>query len=376
MLSLIHPFTPESCGVDESDVPRFWIPVFSQLKELASKMHTSCEVVFLGSGKARREIVHQGLVFRFYPRALNRARGFGREWSISLLKRMLVSPPKYPLLYVPSGGLAYAVALILKAMRRRYLVIIGGYVPEAGKKQLIYLRGATGVVVQTRKQRDIFIRYGISPARIFVIPNSVDSRLFHDANKSYGSLEGPRLLYVGRLLPGKGALDAVEIFFEVQKELPGASLELIGPAADQEYLASITAFIEDRGIGSKVGILGSVAHSRLQPFFSGADLLLLPSRSESFGKVLIEAMACGTPPVAFRGSGGPDEVISHGVDGLLVGPEDAATRVVALLKDPERLKEMGRSGVEKVAREFSYEMVTAMWERALRSSFPALGQAR
>jgi D-inositol-3-phosphate glycosyltransferase len=100
--------------------------------------------------------------------------------------------------------------------------------------------------------------------------------------------------------------------------------------------------------------------ARLADFYAAADAVLMPSRSESFGLVALEAQACGTPVVA-AAVGGLRYVVVDGVTGYLVeghDPGDHADRILSILADPARSRRMGRAGVEYSSR-FSWDATAA-----------------
>jgi glycosyltransferase involved in cell wall biosynthesis len=98
---------------------------------------------------------------------------------------------------------------------------------------------------------------------------------------------------------------------------------------------------------------------RLALLYSSADVMVTPSLQEAFGKTLIEAMACGTPVVAFN-SGGPVDIIEHRADGYLARPfcaEDLAEGIAWCLAERARALELGQRGRAKVEREFDINVV-------------------
>lgn len=107
--------------------------------------------------------------------------------------------------------------------------------------------------------------------------------------------------------------------------------------------------------------LGVLTDSAKRDFFAGIDAFGLPSRTDSFGLVLLEAWANGKPVVAYR-AGGPADLIRDGVDGFLVKCGDVAglrARLLQLTRDPVLARRMGEAGRERVAADFG-------WERSLR----------
>jgi len=102
-----------------------------------------------------------------------------------------------------------------------------------------------------------------------------------------------------------------------------------------------------------VNFIGSVKQEQLVSFYQDADVVLLPSKHESFGMVITEAMACGTPVIALEGSGGPEEIILNGFDGLVVPIENYSHTVLKLLTDQSLLKELSKNSLVSVKNKWS-----------------------
>jgi D-inositol-3-phosphate glycosyltransferase len=110
------------------------------------------------------------------------------------------------------------------------------------------------------------------------------------------------------------------------------------------------------GVEGRVSLIPPVPHSSLADFYRAADVLHVPSRSESFGLVAAEAQACGLPVVASR-VGGLTHAIEDGVSGILVDgwvPADHATALLGVLTDHDRAAEYGRGALEWSER-FSWD---------------------
>jgi glycosyltransferase involved in cell wall biosynthesis len=145
---------------------------------------------------------------------------------------------------------------------------------------------------------------------------------------------GPVIGYVGRIEPRKGVLDLVRAAPAIRARVPGARIVLLG---DDTYSA-------EPGYGALVAASTEVEHygwvHDASSLMSHLDLLVLPSYAEPFGTVLAEAMAAGTPVVA-TAVGGIPEVVSDGVDGLLVPPGRPDALADAVVRALERHDELG-----------------------------------
>jgi D-inositol-3-phosphate glycosyltransferase len=120
----------------------------------------------------------------------------------------------------------------------------------------------------------------------------------------------------------------------------------------------------DLGVAGRVQFLPPVPHDRLVDYYRAADVVVVPSRSESFGLVALEAAACGTPVVA-AAVGGLTAIVDDGVTGFLVegrDPLDWATPLSLLLDDPELAETMGARAAARSGR-WSWSMTAARLRR-------------
>ncbi len=193
-----------------------------------------------------------------------------------------------------------------------------------------------------------------------VVPNGVDVELFSRAQAA--SLPpGRPLLFVNRLDSRKGFRVATEAFELLAGRYPDLLLVVAGDGAERALVAGLPD-----GVKSRVILLGSVPHEELPPYHAAAELFLAPATGrESFGIVLVEAMAAGLPVVASH-IPGYREVVRDEVEGLLVPPEDAPALAAALgrlLDDHELAGSLGAAGRVRAER-YRWEAVAADVESA------------
>lgn len=155
---------------------------------------------------------------------------------------------------------------------------------------------------------------------------------------------GPLILGCGRLVEQKGFPYLLDAFAITRERIPGAALWIVGEGPQQPALERQ---IEALSLSQSVRLLGFKDNP--YRYMAAADLFVLSSIFEGFGNVVAEAMACGTPVVSTDCPHGPGEIITDGVNGLLVPPRDPqalADAIVRVLEDPalaKRLAEAGRA---------------------------------
>jgi len=194
--------------------------------------------------------------------------------------------------------------------------------------------------------------------------NFVDSRTYHpkevtELRLEYALPHEKILMHISNFRPVKRAMDVVDIFAQVSRDLP-CKLLLVGEGPE---LHKVHCKVKESGLQDKVFFLGKqddVAH-----VISMADCLLLPSEKESFGLVALEAMACGVPTVASN-TGGIPELITHGETGFLapVGDTTAmAGYVRKLMADPVLHKSMSENGITRAKTCFGDLKIMEQYER-------------
>jgi phosphatidylinositol alpha-mannosyltransferase len=196
-----------------------------------------------------------------------------------------------------------------------------------------------------------------------IVPNGVDIEAAPQGAKPPS--DELRLLFVGRAEERKGLPVLLAAFQALVEHVP-SRLTVVG--ADPEEIARRVA---DPELMSHIDVLGKVSDSVLWKQLGEADVLCAPSLAgESFGMVLIEAMAAGTPVLASKIAGYSD-VVTNGVDGILVPPADPqalAEELQLLAHEPERLVAMGEAG-RKSAERYAWpriaDEVTEVYERAI-----------
>ena len=323
-------------------------------------------------------------------------------------------------------GFSAAVADHAESERRRYIVIHGHYwlgglvaerlrtdwavpwvqsfhtlarakarvgLPLDERRSLAEARLAAGadrlVTGSVAEAKDLIRLYGASRNRICVAQPGVDLRVLQPrdtaALRTELGLEGRRaLLFAGRLEPLKGAetlVGAVERLSRLPRFADLVTLVIGDDSGDGAAAGGerrrLEQLVAAKGLAERVRFLGAVDHQNLARYYDLADVCVVPSLTETFGLVALEAQAIGTPVVA-SAVGGLTEVVADGVTGLLVeqrAPEAFAAALASLLDDPALRERMGEAARERAA--------TFTWTRAAdrlaaiyrRVTAPALASA-
>jgi D-inositol-3-phosphate glycosyltransferase len=212
--------------------------------------------------------------------------------------------------------------------------------------------------------------YGARSASIRLVPPGVDARRFRPrstatARESLG-VEGKRvMLFVGRLQPHKGPDVAIRALAEIVRSRRDIGDDLVlvvvgGPSGATDEVSDLRSLARDLGVGAKVVFLPPRPHEDLPEVYAAADVLVMPSRSESFGLVALEAQACGVPVVA-AAVGGLPHVVAEGTSGLLVrghAPAAFAERLLRVLDERDLARRLSTGAVRQAAL-FPWETTAA-----------------
>lgn len=288
-------------------------------------------------------------------------------------------------LHYPFYGGAEYVYLASRLAGRRYLMTyhmdVFGTTPLKrliidGYERLLTRRivdGAACIAALSREHLASSKISGIVDMRkVIELPNGVDAERFAprpkdpELVKRYGLAGKTVVLFVGNLQPFKGLhllIDAVAGLHD-----PDVVLLIVGGGyAEREFRKSVA----DRGIGARVVFAGPQAPDRdLPAHYNLGDFLVLPStHSESFGLVVLEALASGIPAIV-SSLPGPAQLIQNGTDGFIAEKgdvEDLKAKIILLLnKDRERAS-MGEAGRQKILNRYDWKVIGGRLENVLRS---------
>ncbi len=229
---------------------------------------------------------------------------------------------------------------------------------------------AQKIIVPSEYLKKIVMQWGANEKKISAIYNAFEAdtgQISKDEARSRLGLSGTVAVSAGRLVPWKGFEALIEIVAELQKDISGFKLVIIGSGPDEERLL---AKVKNLGLEGVVTLVGPISHDGLLRYFRAGDVFILNTAYEGFSHTLLEAMASGLPVITTP-VGGNSEIIKDGENGILVsyndirGITDAVRRV---LSDPvlrDRLSAQERAAVGQFTKEKMLAETTAILENLL-----------
>ena len=217
-----------------------------------------------------------------------------------------------------------------------------------------------GLICVSEYAREVL--YPHFPGNYRIIPNGIDVKRFNPKLPPVSEISSPnpKILFVGRLDPRKGVDHLLDAFPLIKREIPDVELIVVGsgPSAEQYK----------RKAGSGVKFVGFVSAEMLPRYYVSCDLYCSPAiGGETFGIVLLEAMAAGTPVVASKISG-YDRVVKDGFNGIFMDPkdpQDMAQAIIKVLKNKDLKKRLSLSG-RKFSLRYSWDNVAKEVEELYR----------
>lgn len=277
---------------------------------------------------------------RVLRRAINKANG---DYIVSFTDKMNV------LILIACLGLSQRVIVCERIDPRHHN--IGGM--WSMLRRITYPK-CFALVVQTESVKQFFHRI-VGSKKIRVIANAVEMPQCTDTE---ASSKRPWIVAIGRLERQKGFDLLIDAFAAVAREHPEWKLKIVGDGSQREQLSNQ---VDRLGLSTSVELCGW-SESPCS-WLEQAAIFVLSSRYEGFPNALLEAMAMGVPPISFSCESGPDEIVRHEVDGLLVPAGDVerlAQAIASLITNPAERTAMGARAREVVDR-FGREQFFREW---------------
>lgn len=300
----------------------------------------------------------------------------GRVKLVWKLERRLWQAQPHLVLFthVHLAGLA---GLVRMAAPRARIAVLGHGVEvwKRLRRQVGHgLRMADAVVAPSEFTRTKMIEVnGVRPERATVIAHGLATEWVNTLSRSQRTGgAGHTLLSVTRLIRAdvlKGVDVVLRAMPEILRRCPEARYVIVGDGSDRASLEQLAAKL---GIAERVEFRGEVSCQALCRAYQEADVFVLPSQTEGFGIVYLEAMISGLPVVAVRAGGAPN-VVEDGVTGMLVAPGDEKQLVSAvsgLLLMPEERRKLGAAGRKRVEQQYLFAHFAARWHRWMAQIVP------
>lgn len=221
----------------------------------------------------------------------------------------------------------------------------------------------------TERQRNDVTQTQLNPGNLFVIPNMFRGEL---ANSLSGR---PRTkgIQVGRL----GQLKQVDHSIRAIEKTQAATLDIYGGDTHNQSRANLEALVSELEITDRVTLHGHIPQAH--EYFRTASFSILSSRTEGQGLVLLESMAAGCIPIAYDIRYGPSDIITPGINGFLVPPNDIdklAETIELVVAMPEDELDTMRQAAAQRARDFMERPIVEQWGAALKQALEANPQPR
>jgi len=291
-------------------------------------------------------------------------------WDAGLVGTWMARDHNIPLVHTSHSLGAIKMASMPPNERLKY--------NERIKDEMKIYKDSSAVIAESNQENeDLKNIYNVKAEKIHIIPAGVDLKYFCpkglriEARKHLNLGDEIIVLSLGRLDPRKGfdllvkTIPIVVSRFKslrrkVKYYLSAGSINELN-ASEQEEYRKIMSICRDLDIEEHLEIIPRIEPLELVPYwYTAADVFTVPSRYETFGLVIVEAMGCKTPVVATN-NGGPPDIITDGVEGYTVDPEDTnsfANRIIDCIIDSRNNLRMGENGRKTVLEKYTWEIVT------------------
>jgi glycosyltransferase involved in cell wall biosynthesis len=243
---------------------------------------------------------------------------------------------------------------------------VGGRAGEWCRRisQRVYRSSRRAICISERVREQVLEGTGAS-CRTSVVYNGVDPEIFSPGSEP--SSGAPAILSVGNLIPIKGHEVLVRAVAALIAEFPELTLDIIGRGPEQSRLQTLA---QQLGIGHSVRFLGLQSRQQVAAAMRRCTVFALPSRYEGLGCVYLEAMSVGKPVIGCRGQG-IAEIIHHGSNGFLVGPDNEKELTLALailLRDEPRRRNLGAAARDTILERLTLAQQAESLARIYRES--------
>lgn len=362
---LLNPFSFKSVGLKDKAQLMHNVPHKSFLEYLRSKNfiaeHHYLEDSLFRRGnfsdrKEKKFIVN----FNFNRDYLK----FKKQYSTSYLKYISKENPDIIIINMSAHASKFCHDVARSQLERgkKYICMLGGQHYSDTRENLKYYQKADMIIVHTSLQRRKMLNLNQFKGKtILVMPLGIDCSKY---NESFNLSN--RVAYTGRIVELKRIHLAINAISYCKTMGLDVKLDIYGPISSFNYMQRLKDLIKSKELFDNVRFQGTVENRELNKLYQDYSVFLLPSYKETFGMVMIEAMASGLPVLAIDDDGGPMDVIHDGEDGFLTDKESYNKLLFQVLSNKEKLKVVKHNAFLRIQNEFDLNTINQNLFKALK----------
>lgn len=346
-VSLFHPFTANAIGISEAEVLIYHSQPHERALEQMPQSKYRITIDYFSAKPWPFNKTISVLNKRFWPLShpiIGNRHVWRGQYSLWHYLHNILAAPDLTIINMSGHGSKYCfkLAKLLQKKNKPYIAMLGGINITQNKSLFDYYKGAHHLIVHTnyqkeKLQKDEFFKN----LHIEVLPLGIDTDSFLPLKKDKDVFT---LLFVGRISRLKQIEKGIEAVAHLKKNTTKKIIfNIIGPSSDINYLFELKELAKTLNVINSVNFIGALNQKRLVPYYQKASLFILPSKHESFGIVMVEAMACGTPVIGFKKSWGPDEIIEDSINGILTTEDKFKECILEFAKDEETQIRLGKN---------------------------------
>ena len=342
------------------------------LNKFSLQTKSLCSIDYFTSEFSFSEKQVKSLKYRFFPVSFS-LRGnhkkFRKQISQRCLKEYKKNTPEITIINMSghSSEFSFILSKIILKNNKKYIAMLGGQHYSDIERNFQYYSNADHLLVHTKSQKIEMQKISMfKNLDIRVFPLGVEIEKFNPKEKIINILETPKLIFVGRIIDWKRIHLAIEsVKWLKNNQFPDTKLNIVGPTSSKNYFLKLKKLINNYGLEKNILFLGEKKHSDLVELYRESDLLLLPSELETFGMVMIESMACGTPVAAINSRGGPNDTIINYENGILCDIEEYNQSIEHFFKNISLRKLIIKNAIKTVNRDYSMQKTVEVLSTSL-----------
>lgn len=360
-INLLHPFTGKAAGVVEKTIPDIHSQIHAfVLNKLSLEKGYVCNIDYFTTNFRFYKKKNNNLNYRFFPLSYDFKgdyKKFRKQRSLQCLKAYEKNTPDYTIINMSghSSEFSYQISKLILSKGKKYIAMLGGQHFSDSNRNREYYKNADSILVHTKYLRNIMLKEPLfKNLNIQIFPLGVNTNYFKPIKNRIIKNNKIRLLYVGMIVERK----RIHISIKVVKDLiisgfPNIQFDIIGPIVSQKYYNKLKKIVIKFNLVDKVKFIYQIPYKELLPYYQNADLFMFPSNKETFGMVIIEAMACGTPIASINCLGGPAEVIIPNKNGILTSSKDFSNVIIEFFKNPQKQLSLRENALKTVLKSYT-----------------------